>query len=51
MPPAKDASCTYLADWVATKLRWSLAIDADERNKLRELASTCTRTTVDYEKA
>ncbi|MFG2894805.1 hypothetical protein [Streptomyces sp. NPDC048248] len=51
MPPAKDATCTYLADWVATKLRWSLTVDANERGTPRELASTCADTTVRYEKA
>ncbi|MFJ6752133.1 HNH endonuclease family protein [Streptomyces sp. NPDC091266] len=51
MPPAKDATCTYLADWVTTKLRWSLTIDTEERGTLRETASTCANTTVEYEKA
>ncbi|MFH8573043.1 HNH endonuclease family protein [Streptomyces sp. NPDC017993] len=51
MPPAKDATCVYLADWVGTKLRWSLTVDSDERSKLRELASACAETAVDYEPA
>ncbi len=49
MPPAADARCIYLSDWVSTKLRWNLTIDADERGTLRELATTCADTTVEYE--
>jgi hypothetical protein len=51
MPPAADARCTYLADWVGAKLRWNLTVDADERAKLRDLATACTQTTVDYQPA
>ncbi|MFJ6752130.1 HNH endonuclease family protein [Streptomyces sp. NPDC091266] len=49
MPPAIDARCTYLSDWVSTKLRWNLTIDIAERITLRELATTCEGTTVEYE--
>lgn len=49
MPPATDARCTYLTDWVATKLRWNLTIDHTERDALRELATTCPDTELDYE--
>jgi hypothetical protein len=49
MPPAADARCTYLADWVAAKLRWNLTSDAGERTKLRDLATTCEETTVEYQ--
>lgn len=41
MPPAKSAHCTYLADWVATKFRWDLAIDQAEKTTLVEAASEC----------
>ncbi|MFF4602639.1 HNH endonuclease family protein [Streptomyces sp. NPDC001339] len=51
MPPDADAQCTYLSDWVGTKLRWSLTIDRDERDTLRELAADCTDTDVEYERA
>ena len=51
MPPAEDATCTYLADWVTTKLRWSLTIDTAERGTLRELAASCADTTVNYQPA
>ncbi|MFE1775551.1 HNH endonuclease family protein [Streptomyces sp. NPDC059008] len=49
MPPADDAQCTYLADWTATKLRWALTVDRAERDTLRELATTCEDTDVEYE--
>jgi hypothetical protein len=48
MPPAVDARCTYLSDWIATKLRWNLTTDTTERNTLRDLAVTCADTPVTY---
>ncbi|KPC62522.1 HNH endonuclease family protein [Streptomyces chattanoogensis] len=50
MPPAADAQCTYLADWVATKLRWSLTVDRDERDTLRARAVDCEDTDVEYDR-
>ncbi|WP_307843634.1 HNH endonuclease family protein [Streptomyces sp. B15] len=39
--PAKDASCQYLSDWVATKTRWRLAVDQAEKSALRDRAAQC----------
>ena len=49
MPSAPDARCTYLSDWVGTKLRWSLTADQRESDTLRQLAAGCEDTTVQYE--
>ncbi|MEV5480000.1 MULTISPECIES: HNH endonuclease family protein [Streptomyces] len=49
MPPAAEARCTYLADWVGTKLRWSLTIDRREHDTLRQLAGSCESTDVEYD--
>ncbi|MFG2895376.1 HNH endonuclease family protein [Streptomyces sp. NPDC048248] len=46
MPPAKDASCTYVIDWVTAKLRWNLTIDHAENRALAKLAAGCTEATV-----
>lgn len=51
MPPSTDARCTYLSDWVGTKLRWSLTVDRRERDTLRDLAASCHNTDVEYERA
>ncbi|WP_407549083.1 HNH endonuclease family protein [Streptomyces sp. Pv4-95] len=51
MPPAPAARCTYLSDWVGTKLRWLLTVDRSERDTLRELAAPCEDTDVEYEQA
>lgn len=32
LPPRIEATCGYLADWVAVKARWALAVDSAERN-------------------
>ncbi|CAM5528726.1 MULTISPECIES: HNH endonuclease family protein [Streptomyces] len=48
LPPAKAAYCTYAADWVSTKLRWSLTADTAERAALRKLAAGCPKTTVTF---
>ncbi len=50
MPPAADAQCTYLADWVSTKLRWSLTVDRAEGDTLRKLAAGCESTDVEFER-
>lgn len=41
MPPATDARCHYLDDWVAVKTRWNLAIDPAERTSLQHIADAC----------
>ncbi|WUT01664.1 HNH endonuclease family protein (plasmid) [Streptomyces sp. NBC_00708] len=51
MPPSKDAACTYLVDWTATKLRWGLAADEAEQKALLERAEPCTDSVVQYETA
>ncbi|MFB6654111.1 HNH endonuclease family protein [Streptomyces microflavus] len=51
MPPAGSATCTYLVDWTATKLRWGLSADDAERTALLELAEPCTDSVVEFEPA
>ncbi|MEU5972012.1 HNH endonuclease family protein [Streptomyces globisporus] len=51
MPPAESATCTYLVDWTATKLRWALAMDEAEKAALLNLAEPCTDSVVEYEPA
>lgn len=48
MPPAPDAQCRYVGEWVATKLRWQLA-DAAESEALKVFADgPCTDSVVSY---
>ncbi|MFE9018142.1 HNH endonuclease family protein [Streptomyces sp. NPDC007808] len=51
LPPAPAAHCRYLAEWVGTKLRWSLAADESELTALDEVAATCPGQTVTYDPA
>ncbi|MEU0162331.1 DUF1524 domain-containing protein [Streptomyces sp. NPDC006261] len=51
MPPAESATCTYLVDWTATKLRWALAMDEAEKTALLNLAEPCADSVVQYEPA
>ncbi|MFJ3914421.1 HNH endonuclease family protein [Streptomyces vinaceus] len=51
LPTDGSYHCTYAATWVATKLRWDLAIDENERQALLGLAEDCATTTVVYEPA
>ncbi|GAA2768863.1 hypothetical protein GCM10010103_79070 [Streptomyces paradoxus] len=51
LPPAAEAHCRYVAEWAATKLRWSLAADEAEVAALREVAVGCPEQTVTYEPA
>ncbi|MET8601323.1 HNH endonuclease family protein [Streptomyces althioticus] len=51
LPPAAEVHCRYVAEWVATKLRWRLAADEAEVVALREVAASCPVQTVTYEPA
>ncbi|MFD7461116.1 MULTISPECIES: HNH endonuclease family protein [unclassified Streptomyces] len=51
LPPATDAHCRYVAEWVGTKLRWNLTADDSELAALSEVAEACPERTVTYEPA
>ncbi|MFH9419028.1 HNH endonuclease family protein [Streptomyces rochei] len=51
LPPAAEVHCRYIAEWVATKLRWNLTADEMEVAALREAASNCPDQSVTYEPA
>ncbi|MBZ6142514.1 HNH endonuclease family protein [Streptomyces olivaceus] len=51
MPPAAEVHCRYVAEWVGTKLRWSLSADEAEVAAMREVAADCPDTVVTYEPA
>ncbi|MGA5629534.1 HNH endonuclease family protein [Streptomyces cellulosae] len=51
LPSATEAHCRYTAEWVGTKLRWSLAADETEVAALHETAADCPNQTVTYEPA
>ncbi|MGW8065903.1 HNH endonuclease family protein [Streptomyces ziwulingensis] len=51
LPPAAEVHCQYVAEWVATKLRWNLTADETEVAALREAASGCPEQSVTYEPA
>ncbi|MFI8265578.1 hypothetical protein [Streptomyces sp. NPDC085665] len=38
LPSAPEALCWYGAGWTATKLRWGLAVDEMERERLLDIA-------------
>ncbi|MFI2214904.1 HNH endonuclease family protein [Streptomyces sp. NPDC020141] len=48
LPPAADALCRYLSEWTATKLRWGLAADQAERDRLLSLSTGCAGTAVTW---
>lgn len=49
MPPAAGVHCRYAAEWVATKLRWSLSDDETEVTALKETAAGCPNQSATYE--
>ncbi|ANJ12143.1 hypothetical protein Spa2297_34330 (plasmid) [Streptomyces parvulus] len=51
MPPAAEVHCRYIAEWVGTKLRWTLSADEAEATAMREVAADCPEQTVTYEPA
>ncbi|MFD9463124.1 HNH endonuclease family protein [Streptomyces sp. NPDC060027] len=49
MPPAPDAQCRYVREWVATKLRWQLTAEAAELEALKVFADgPCQDSVVSY---
>ncbi|MEU6449977.1 HNH endonuclease family protein [Streptomyces sp. NPDC046979] len=51
LPPAAEVHCRYVAEWVGTKLRWSLSAGQAEAVALRDVAVGCPEQTVMYEPA
>jgi hypothetical protein len=41
MPDATSYHCTYVADWVAVKIRWSLFVDPAEKAAIEDVAAGC----------
>ncbi|MGW1543272.1 HNH endonuclease family protein [Streptomyces sp. NPDC002309] len=41
LPPHEAYHCQYLTDWVATKMRWQLAVDDAERDTLAQGTADC----------
>ncbi|MET9438988.1 HNH endonuclease family protein [Streptomyces sp. NPDC006551] len=49
MPPAPGATCRYLAEWTATKLRWGLTADQAEIDAIKVYAGgPCEKQVVHY---
>ncbi|WP_405787070.1 hypothetical protein OG753_03530 [Streptomyces sp. NBC_00029] len=48
LPPSADALCRYGAEWTATQLRWGLAADEAERERLLDIAAGCGGTEVEF---
>jgi hypothetical protein len=46
MPPLASDACTYVADWVAVKVRWKLTVDPAEERALQHVAAGCPSTLV-----
>ncbi|MEU1409611.1 HNH endonuclease family protein [Streptomyces sp. NPDC005728] len=46
--PVAAYRCQYVADWVATKLRWGLSADAGEVDALSKVAEDCPTQEVTY---
>lgn len=44
LPPSASDRCDYLGDWLAVKVRWSLAVDPVEREALSGLIGGCPDT-------
>ncbi len=44
LPTDAAALCSYLGDWLAVKVRWSLSVDQRERTALEGLIGSCSGT-------
>lgn len=45
LPPNAADRCSFIADWLAIKVRWGLSVDQREHDVLVVLAADCTGTT------
>jgi len=41
LPPREEYVCTYVAEWIAVKWRWSLSANPEEKSNLQELLNFC----------
>lgn len=48
LPPAEADRCPYLGAWIATKVRWDLAVDQREHDALATDIGGCPSTTMPY---
>jgi hypothetical protein len=48
LPPNTQATCRYIAEWTAVKLRWRFTADRNERESLGRLAESCPNTTITF---
>ena len=48
LPPARADECPYLGSWLATKVRWDLAVDRREHDALATEIRDCPSTTMPY---
>lgn len=44
LPPATGYRCTYLGDWLAVKVRWSLSVNPTERSAIQGMIGDCPYT-------
>jgi uncharacterized protein DUF1524 len=51
LPPLASAECPFLADYLATKVRWNLAVDPRERDALAGEIADCPGTERPFEPA
>ncbi|MFF1498200.1 hypothetical protein [Streptomyces sp. NPDC058304] len=48
LPSSPGALCRYGKEWTETKLRWGLAVDEAERDRLMDIAAGCGDTEVEF---
>lgn len=48
LPPAPAATCPFLGDWIAVKVRWDLAVDPRELDALAHDIRDCAATEMPY---
>jgi hypothetical protein len=46
VPTYKPYICTYLANWVSIKIRWSLSIDAKEFDSINKASASCPKKSI-----
>jgi hypothetical protein len=51
LPPASADECPFLSAWIATKVRWNLAVDQRERDALATEVADCPGARMPYEPA
>jgi hypothetical protein len=46
MPPYRCATCRYIGEWTAVKIRWHHTVNSAEKTAMTNVANSCPNVTI-----